>query len=155
MRTTNFDRLATSAPLNADAAIARDGVSNDQWEARIPENYPRWAAPPPAEMQFAVSVLPVDLSGRTMGRLTVIRFHGPGKGGGRWLTRCTCGYYELRRGKAISNYSGANDRDHCCYECERVNILRKRAQRGHSAPGRLAADASRLDQLAASSRGRS
>lgn len=151
MRTTDFDRLATSAPLNTDAAMARDGSSRDHWEAKIPENYARWAAPPEALALFN-RVNGEDLTGRRMGRMTVIGYHAPGSRGGRWLVRCTCGYYELRSAAAIKSDKD-EDGDHCCFECQRVKVLRKRASGKFNNSATRAASATRLDQIAANARG--
>lgn len=153
IRTTNFDRIATSAPLNADAAIARDGLSSDHWEAKLPQNYARWAAPPEPLAVFN-RLNGEDLTGRKMGRMVVIRYHAPGNRGGRWLLRCACGYYELRSAAAIKGDKDEHG-DHCCFECQRVKVLRKRASGKFNTTTTRAASASHLDQLAASSRGRS
>lgn len=61
----------------------------------------------------------VDLSGSKYGRLSVIGLL-PAKGSGQralWLTRCSCGLYEGRTGKAIrsAHYFGG-----LCHRCKRV-----------------------------------
>lgn len=151
MRTTDFDRLATSAPLNTDAAMARDAASRDHWEAKIPEHHARWPAPP-APLAVFNRENGTDLTGRVMGRVTVVRYHAPGSRGGRWLVRCTCGYYELRSAAAIKA-NKAGDGDHCCYECERVKVLRKRASGKFNNSTTREASAVRLDEIAAKQRG--
>ncbi|MFW1675974.1 hypothetical protein ACG9H4_19300, partial [Acinetobacter baumannii] len=80
-------------------------VSNDHWEARIPPTTPHWSAPPPplAPKPDVVE----DLTGRVVGLLTVVRYHGSKKTkGSQWLVRCACGDYELRSTKAIINHAG-------------------------------------------------
>ena len=73
-----------------------------------------------------------DLTDRTVGRLTVIGLYNPfGKErsktdkerGGRWVVRCTCGSFELRRAKAIKNPANSND---CCYECRYLEKLKEK-----------------------------
>lgn len=90
-----------------------------------------------------------DLAGVASGRLTVIRYHCRGKSGSRWLVRCACGDYEIRKTKAITE---CVDPDHSCHACDRVKILRKRAA-GISTPTSRQGAASRLDDLANQSRG--
>lgn len=143
MRVTNWDAVAAAAPLDAQASMVRDG-SGDHWEAKIPQHYQRWATPPAPEAVFPFSN-GVDLTGRFMGRLQVVRYHAPGKEGGRWLVRCPCGYYELRRAKAIKANQNA---DHACFECERVNVLRKRASGKFNTTKTRARSAEALDRLA-------
>ena len=143
MKVTNWDAVAAAAPLNAQASIIRDG-SGDLWEAKTPQHYQRWAAPPAPEAVFPFSN-GIDLTGYPMGRMRVVRYHGAGKEGGRWLVRCPCGYYELRRAKAIK----ANlDPDHACFECARIVVLRKRASGKFNTTKSRARSAEALDRLA-------
>ena len=62
----------------------------------------------------------VDLTGKKFGRFTVIgksRDHGA-----RWVVRCSCGKYSLRKTKAINNPSNAQDR---CEECRHLAHLKR------------------------------
>lgn len=152
MRTTNFDAIAASAPLNREASTVRDG-SGDLWEPQIKATTLRWDAPPVPEAKMPAHV--VDLSGRQIGRLTVVRYHGKRKSGGHfWLVRCSCGDYELRRNKFIENPPERHGpEDHECAACDYLHHI-KWLQQNEAKAGRqrLAADASRLDKLAAGGR---
>ncbi len=154
MRTTNFDRLATSAPLNADAAIARDGVSSDHWEAKIGPTVNRWIAPPsmkavgdlcPAGQQVAA-----ELIGARFGRLRVLGIWdgGSAKQNASWVVRCDCGYYESRKAKSLKTGVAT-----CCSACRALDNLRALGSSKNTAASREAS-ASHLDQIAATSRGR-
>ena len=67
-----------------------------------------------------------DMTGHIFGWFTVVGFYGNwdkwrqgGKARGRWLVRCVCGDYELRRARAIKNPNNQDDK--CCncrwHEC--------------------------------------
>lgn len=153
MRTTNFDAIAAAAPLDRTASTVRDG-SGDMWEPTMKSGQKHWKAPPlPTEPFVAVpgSKWRIDLAGRQLGRLTVIRYHG--RSGvstpePMWLVRCVCGDYELRRAKSIINGTEANP---CCLICQANDRLRARASRPCTKADRQK-QASRLDQIARDSR---
>lgn len=142
IRTMNFDAVGAAAPLDRQASVVRDG-SGDLWDATIPPHHQHWDAPPLAEAGRPASA--ADLTGRQMGRMIAVRYHrSHPKHGAQWLMRCVCGSYELRRAKAIQTNT---DDDHCCWVCNRVNVLRKRGAAANSA-ARRQADESLLDRLA-------
>ena len=155
MRTTNFDRLATSAPLNADAAIARDGVSNDHWEAKIGSTVNRWIAPPAmkpmSDMSDIGRAMCAELVGARFGRLRVLGIWADGnrKKGASWVVRCDCGYYEARKANSLRAGTAT-----CCTACDRLDQLRAIGSSKNTAASREAS-ASHLDQIATASRGRS
>lgn len=153
MRTTNFDAVAASAPLNREASTIRDG-SGDLWEPRkAPENVMHWGEPPlPLEPKPAQ--LP-ELSGKAYGRLTVIRYHGKPNGGknakGTWLVRCACGDYEVRRTEAIvRGLSGVRHEamEPSCYVCTQVQAIQIQARKASTKASRKAS-AALLDRLSA------
>ena len=121
MKTTDFDALATSAPVNRDAAVARDG-SGDNYEPKVTQPARlHWDAPPrlmplPKEAE--------NLAGRKMGRLTVIGYFGSHHKdrGSRWVVRCLCGGYEVRTSKAIRNPANKLD---CCWKCHHLADIQK------------------------------
>lgn len=127
IRTMNLDAVLASAPLNREASTVRDG-QGEHWSPDIPPSVRHFKAPPqPVAVLPAVSM---DLTGRKIGRLTVIRFHGySGDGKAKWplqnwLVRCTCGDYELRRADRLRKMA---DPDACCFICQRARQLRDRA----------------------------
>lgn len=150
MRTMDFDRVASSAPLDATAASVRDG-SGDLYEVAIPAHHPHFRAPPLPLHRLQPGQ--IDYTGRRIGRLTVIRFHELRHNGGTkeamWLVRCQCGDYELRRAKTIRRNANA---DACCYVCHSVNTLRERAAKPATKKDRRKA-AALLDRFAAQARG--
>lgn len=147
MKTTNWDAVAASAPLDAQASVVRDG-SGDLFETKINAGaQAHWKAPPPPLASKPNAGLP-DLTGHRFGRLVVVRFHGATSKNNpvpTWLVRCACGDYELRRTKTILN---PGDPDDCCLECRAVRILQKRASAPNNRKARRKA-AALLDQLAA------
>lgn len=119
--TVDYSALAASAPINQDAALARDGggfnyapnkrITNDHWDAPQPTLKVPHGCP--------------DLTGKKVGKLTVLGYLGGGTNGGnksRWLVRCLCGQYESRRGKAINNPANTID---CCQVCRHTLFLKR------------------------------
>lgn len=119
-RTTDFDRLSTSAPMNRAAALARDGGGTHFTPRAGKVNSARWAAPPemrpvPADMH--------DFTGRVFDRFTVIGLSAmTGKTGPRWVLRCTCGYYENRRNRLL--VEGTGRAITMCSECDYLEELK-------------------------------
>ena len=62
-----------------------------------------------------------DRTGMKSGWLTVIGWHGGGVKGGRWVVRCVCGNYSVRRGHSIDNDS----QEDCCQECADLLHLKR------------------------------
>lgn len=127
MRTVNYDALAASAPINADAALARDGGGN-HWTANISATVPRWDTCPALKTLADLPAISQDtargLFGRRVGRFTVIGIwvgSNPKKNA-TWVCRCDCGYFEGRKAKALL---AAHNPDMACTECERVQALRR------------------------------
>lgn len=129
MRTVNYDRLATSTPIDKAAALARDGRTG----VPTPEPPPfanHWDAPPPPE-RAPPRDLP-RLEGRTFGvGMRVVRYHGRRSNGARWLVRCACGAYELRATNSIL----AAEADHACEACNWSRRVRWHAADGHRHAG--------------------
>lgn len=125
MRTTNFDAVVASAPLNRTASVVRDG-SGEHWDPVVRATQAHWTSPPP--MKSPPTVAP-DLTGATTGRLRVVGYYGSSKkSGSRWVVRCTCGDYELRRSKAITNPIVAGDTPPMCCKCTALEDLKKQDQ---------------------------
>jgi len=61
----------------------------------------------------------VDLTGESVGRLTVI---GLAEKRGMWVVRCDCGRYTMRRAKAIRNQNNTYDR---CDACRHLLFLKR------------------------------
>ena len=140
MRTSNWDRVITSAPLDAKAATVRDSESIDHWEAKVADTQPRWFAPP-LPVKPRPDAVP-DLSGVRFGRMVVVRYHdNHPKVGSKWLCRCSCGYYETRKTKAIT---ANKNTDHSCSACNYIGHIAYVQSSNRS----RAADAALLDRLA-------
>lgn len=119
MKTIDYNALATSAPINRDAALARDGRSKDRYESKKKILGAHWSAPPP--LPIRPSAAP-DLTGHTFGKFTVIGYIRTGKKGSMWLVRCLCGDYEERSGRAVKNPENKFDR---CGNCQQLLFLRR------------------------------
>jgi hypothetical protein len=65
----------------------------------------------------------IDLTGETIGRLTVIGWLGKGS----WQCRCLCGRYTGRKAKFIQEVlGGRKPNDVMCSECYALMVLKKR-----------------------------
>lgn len=131
-----WDKIVSSAPVNKDAAVARDG-SGEHFEPDMRLARLRWDAPPPTK---PVPDCPSakGFVGIKFGRLTVVGLYAgevSKKEGARWVVRCACGAYETRRAKAIRNPINAHDR---CSHCEYLERLRRREV--HSRSGKWPED---------------
>jgi hypothetical protein len=139
--TMNFDAIAAAAPLDAQASVVRDG-SGEHYEVTVPAHIEHYTAPPRPQMPRPEGV--EDLTGFQRGRFTVIRYHSPTGCGGKWLVRCACGDYELRRAKAIRK---GDEQDMSCFRCVHTDALRRRGSQANNRAKRRA-DEALLDRLA-------
>lgn len=146
MRTTNFDALAASAPLDRQASVVRDG-SGDLWEAKIKETTPHWDCPPPPLAERPDWV--VDVTGQVVDRLTVVRYHGKRKAGGHWfLVRCACGAYELRRHRFFQALPVRTEgQEHSCEACSYLHTIKFHVSSRNTKASREA-DSAMLDRMA-------
>lgn len=128
----DFDRLATSAPLNRQAAQDYN-ATGDGWAPERKANVIRFDGPPPlAPITASHRRNPsfVDQTGRRVGRLVVLgRIDRDAAGivnrddrGAAWAVRCNCGAYEYRRAKKLKTYTA--DGFHMCSDCSYVEDLK-------------------------------
>lgn len=122
IRTVDFDRLASSAPVNKQAA-ADYSASGGVWAPEKKINNRRWLSPPETR---PVPTNSLDLTGCRAGRFVVVGLlardpvlskNAPAK----WVCRCSCGAYETRRAVVIQN-PGLHRMmcSHCDYTAELV-----------------------------------
>lgn len=125
MRTTNYDAVVASAPLNVTAAVVRDGVG-EIWDPEVTDGRTHSANPLP--------ILPCepgmrDLTGLVVGRLTVMGFHGRRKKSNRfWSVRCVCGAYEARNERKLLEDRPADYAPLECAKCEHFHDAQERAK---------------------------
>ncbi|MCK0507933.1 hypothetical protein [Aromatoleum anaerobium] len=76
----------------------------------------------------------IDMTGKRVGRLTVLRFGGQngGKGSYFWICRCDCGNETRVNGQKLRN---GNTRSCGCFQHE--NAVRRATRHGHSAGGKV------------------
>lgn len=107
-----------SHPIPIDRLAARVTRAASHWDQFGPE----WRSPSPCPIRHCPLDLP-DLSGSTVGRLTVIGLAESVRQGknAQWLCLCACGYYCLRRTHAINGYINAdgNEMSAACSKCGR------------------------------------
>lgn len=123
MKTTDFDRIASSAPLNTDAAktYGMTGTGDLEYHTRARQH---WDAPP--------KTMPVpkgteDRTGTKFGKFRVVGLLGSKNAkGSLWLVRCLCGQYESRRSRSIGREVNAND---CCTRCRRIETAKRKYER--------------------------
>lgn len=117
-----FDRIGASMPVNKQAALSsaasRDAKSSKKINAadsQIPT--PTVRVPSIAE----------DLTGRVVGRLTVIGLDAAKRNskGLLWLVRCACSTFTKRRSKALKNPANSEDR---CDQCRHSAFLTRTSQ---------------------------
>lgn len=126
--TTDYDSIATAAPVNRQAALMRDG-GGQTFEAKTSPGQQRWDAPPLPERKPPPD-LP-RLEGRTFGDgMRVVRYHGTRWNGARWLVRCRCSWFELRSTKAILTAQA----DHVCSSCQYAATQRRNYQADRAGP---------------------
>ncbi len=130
-----MDHLENKIPINKTTAlVAGRGVGYVCAKNIV---HAHWETPP--------ATLPLmqgmpDLKDKKCGLLTVVGLYrrGDGKGGSRWLVRCVCGRYTVRRSATITNSKDPND---CCEECRQL-LYTKRHQyfleHGHNREDKLA-----------------
>lgn len=118
IRTVDFDRLASSTPLNKQAAVDYN-ATGEQPSCKASGGHVL-LAPPRMRPVPTVSTF-VDLTGRRFGSLAVIGLKAIEPEDGkwaetRWVCRCTCGNYTLRRADKLSKKPA--DADERCPECD-------------------------------------
>ena len=101
-----------------DTAIAVSG--GEQYHNPKKITCAHWEIQPPLRRYVNCNNF-VDLSGRKVGRLTVLGLHA--KLPGAWVVRCSCGDFETRKAKAISNPENFGDR---CSKCRQLAFEYKR-----------------------------
>lgn len=107
-----IDKILTLVPVNRTAGMVTS--SGQHYECSAKNNEYETDIPIPTRL-----VPQDDLTGRRFGRFTVI---GLSLKRSRWVVRCDCGVYTLRKAKAIKNMN--NDFD-CCKECKHLLYLKR------------------------------
>jgi hypothetical protein len=119
----DYDFVYTAKPVNAEAAKALQ--KGEQYESK------KKITQVSAEVPIATSPFPGkkvdDLTGRSVGRFTVIGYKGGGSSSAKqcgclWVVRCACGRYETRRTKSIKNYKNVAD---CCQYCKEIQYMQR------------------------------
>lgn len=122
MKTTDLDRVFSSAPTNAPAArVTGKGI---HYEPNVSQGQRDTFDVPPKIVNLdnksdAARSVASELIGLRRGRITVIGLaadHNKKKRS-RWVVRCDCGKYEYRKAKALRNSEG-NERGFMCTVCE-------------------------------------
>ena len=125
-RTTNWDAVAASTPLNTTASVVRDSPG-EHWTPLVMDQRIHSDVPIPC------AVLPTgapNLTGLRVGRLVVIGYHSRRKKNGRmWVVRCQCGAYEVRKASKLTAERPADAPELTCVDCEAL----RHAQHAHHA----------------------
>lgn len=123
-KTTNWDAVVASAPLNADAAKALNAVGESFVPRREVVNETAFRSDVPPQMRRLPPDAP-NLAGMKVGKLTVIGLAAFGKGGknrrAAWVVRCACGWYETRSAKVLRDPAYAARA--MCGECDYVRQI--------------------------------
>ena len=103
-----------SRPIDGNAArVARKGIDYrpDKKVTTLDSAYPIEAQTPPPQSE--------DLTGVKFGRFVVVGYYAKG---GKWVCKCSCGRYAIRRTKAIFNKENTQDR---CQYCRQLAFLKR------------------------------
>lgn len=113
------DKIYASAPIDKKAAVVTgkgiDYIPDIKiFDSELPlpvcRNIPKWI---------------VNLTGKKFGKLTVIGLaviEEKKLNGSKWVVRCVCGRYSMRKARAINNENNKLD---CCKECEKLMSLKR------------------------------
>jgi hypothetical protein len=131
LRSVDLNAVAPLRP--ADLTAGRVASKGEEWKPRVelPSHILHWDAPPPMVPFHDVHGTDVDLTGKKIGRLTVIGVldRDGGAGSMRWVVRCTCGDYEVRKPQALKaalNVGVACETSFCCFYCRHQQHIRRR-----------------------------
>jgi hypothetical protein len=127
-RTTQFDRIFASSPLDAKAGRVTAQV-DEVFESKKKITQQHSDVPLPMRPIPRNSTTP-NLINRSVGRLTVAGLSATGKSrpnrGALWVVRCVCGRYETRRTSSILSAANASD---ACEECRQTAFIQQQAAR--------------------------
>ncbi len=130
---TDFDRIITSAPVNAQAA--RQMGHGERWKPAVKlqgyfeDQPPMKAFPEDARHNPEL----IDFRGRKFGRLTVLGLQQKDNSSrmASWVCRCACGGYCTRTAKSLKVADrGGNSFVAMCGRCDYVQRLREGTLRG-------------------------
>ena len=127
-KTTQYDRIFSSSPLN-EVAGRVTAQADEVFESKKKIIQAHSDVPLPTKPFIANSKTP-NLSGKSIGRLTVVGLSASGKSrpdsGALWVVRCVCGRYETRRTKSILKETNTHD---SCDECRQTAFIQSEAGR--------------------------
>lgn len=126
MKTTQWDRVVSSAPQNAQAAIVRDG-SGDLYQPRLFNALEGMPPLKPITPQIRLNPAWVDYTGRRIGRATVVGLMQKKTGSktpASWVCKCVCGYYLTATSKTIRRAMNG-EHDLMCGWCADAKKIRE------------------------------
>lgn len=117
-----LDRIITSTPVDRTAADVTER-QGEHWSPQLEDNERCFELPPPTRP------VPADaprLIGIRVGRLTVIGLHADSgqSNGASWVCRCTCGRYQLRKAKSLTQPNSNSRTEPMCAACDRLEHVR-------------------------------
>lgn len=119
-RTNNHALRKAYRPAGVYAVTGIRPASGDLVAAGGPRSPNDSLDPLPTRRVQEGTPLEDDLTGRRVGRLTVV---GPSsKRPARWVVRCDCGVFSIRKARAIRNPENTSD---CCGTCGYLAALRR------------------------------
>lgn len=133
-KTIDFDVLAASFPVdeNARRITEAPGMHFSAGRKSLPKIQRRdyracvypiatWKHPKP----WTLAQLVKQQTGKKYGLWTVIGYaewQGNEGSSAKWVVRCSCGRYEIRRMRSLRRAADTQD---CCWECKTLRSLRK------------------------------
>ena len=117
----DFDFIATGRAVNATAAGV---LSSGEHYDRMDGNTTAGHSDAPHRIKVWTGPKDENLTGREFGAFKVLGVWADSKPGAfRWVVKCQCGAYELRKAKSIKNTENAKiDR---CIKCRDLAYLKK------------------------------
>lgn len=124
----DFDHVAPLRPV--DLTAGRVASAGAHWDPKIvlPPGYMHWDAPPPMKPFVDNRNNESDLTGKQIGRFKVLGLLDGKKGEARWVVRCVCGDYEVRRSIAlkvalnVGEFASGSD---CCIVCQHHDKIKR------------------------------
>jgi hypothetical protein len=119
----NLAEIAKRVPIDRTAASVTSRSLANTFHPHLSEGEVFSPTPLPVRVKPTFSNRLHDLTGKKFGRFTVIGLSVEGKGAsgyGRWVVRCVCGWYSVRKSRSLKSVSASEQMCHRCHAIERM-----------------------------------
>ena len=130
---STWDRVVDSSPIDRTASTVTS--SGTHYEPEPTNPCIRWFNECPSFVDHPTAPSFVDLTGRSLGYMTVMGYAGKlnNNKNGMWVCRCVCGRYEYRKSHVIRNPKPTDELNRCsvCNNTLRVRDHGKKSYLTH------------------------